>query len=77
MDGSTIFSIGISGVTATIGWLARQLWTAVQDLKAELNTLKVEIGTNYVRYDRLKDMLEPIMESLRDIQITLKDKADK
>lgn len=77
MDGNTIFSIALSGATGIIGWLARQLWTAVQELKEELNTLKVEIGTNYVRYDRLKDMLEPVMESLKDIQMTLKEKVDK
>lgn len=65
-----------SGLLA-IGWFARQVWSAVQDLKGELNTLKVEIGTNYVRYDRLKDIMEPIMDALTDIKDTLKSKADK
>lgn len=63
--------------TAVIGWFARQLWYAVQELKADLNNLKVEIGTNYVRYDRLKDMFEPVLKSLDEIKETLKDKADK
>lgn len=60
-----------------IGWFARQVWSAVQELKSELNILKVEIGTNYVRYDRLKDMMEPIMDALTEIKDTLKNKADK
>lgn len=62
---------------ACVGWFARQVWSAVQDLKTDLNTLKVEIGTNYVRYDRLKDIMEPIMEALTEIKDTLKNKADK
>jgi hypothetical protein len=61
----------------SIGWFARQVWAAVQDLKGDLNTLKVEIGTNYVRYDRLKDIMEPIMDALTDIKATLKGKVDK
>lgn len=60
-----------------MGWFARQVWSAVQDLKTDLNTLKVEIGTNYVRYDRLKDIMEPVMEALTEIKDTLKNKADK
>lgn len=62
---------------AAVGWFARQVWSAVQELKTDLNTLKVEIGTNYVRYDRLKDIMEPVMEALTEIKDTLKNKADK
>lgn len=70
-----LFILG-TGLTC-LGWFARQVWSAVQELKGELNTLKVEIGTNYVRYDRLKDMMEPIMDALTEIKDTLKNKADK
>jgi hypothetical protein len=69
---------GVMTLLASIfGWFSRQLWGAVQELKVDLNTLKVEIGTNYIRYDRLKDMLDPIMDSLTEIKATIKEKADK
>lgn len=70
-----LFILG-TGLTC-LGWFARQVWGAVQELKTELNTLKVEIGTNYIRYDRLKDIMEPIMDALTEIKETLKGKADK
>lgn len=77
MDYQVIFMFVLGVSTAAIGWFARQLWSAVQDLKTDLNTLKVEIGTNYVRYDRLKDIVAPIMDALTEIKETLKGKADK
>lgn len=77
MDYQTIAMFILACFTGGIGWFARQVWSAVQELKSELNILKVEIGTNYVRYDRLKDIMEPIMDALNDIKDTLKTKADK
>lgn len=82
MDTETTIILWASGgilslISLVFGWFARQLWSSIQDLKSELNILKVEIGTNYVRYDRLKDMMEPIMDALTEIKDTLKNKADK
>lgn len=77
MDYKDIFLIILGTGLTSLGWFARQVWSAVQELKTDLNTLKVEIGTNYVRYDRLKDIMEPIMDALTDIKDTLKSKADK
>lgn len=38
------FGIGLSA----LGWFARQLWQAVQDMKEDHYMLKVEIPTKYV-----------------------------
>jgi hypothetical protein len=77
MDYKDIFLVIMGTGLASFGWFARQIWQAVQELKGELNNLKVEIGTNYVRYDRLKDIMEPIMDALIEIKDALKGKADK
>lgn len=71
----------INGLTAVIslgvGWFAKVLWNAVQELKTDLALLKVEIARDYVPYDRLQDAFKPIMEALSEIKETLKTKADK
>jgi len=67
----------VSIATGVLGWFARQLWDAVQALRVDLTELEIRIGSDYVRYDRLQDSLRPIMEALRDIQDSLKTKADK
>jgi hypothetical protein len=67
----------VSIATGVLGWFARQMWDAVQKLRVDLTELEIRIGSDYVRYDRLQDSLRPIMEALRDIQDSLKTKADK
>lgn len=60
-----------------LGWLWRELWTAVQQLRKDLGALEVRIGTDYIRYDRLQDALRPIKDSLEEIKSALTHKADK
>jgi hypothetical protein len=70
--------VGLLGlVCGVLGWFARQVWTAVQELKKDMGELRVLIGTDYVRYDRLQDAMKPIMDSLHEIKQALAGKADK
>ena len=60
-----------------LGWFARELYAAVQQLRKDLAELEVRMGTDYVRYDRLRDALEPIKAGIEEIKLSLRDKADK
>lgn len=60
-----------------MGWFARVLYDAVNNLKDDLRQLEVRIGTDYVRYDRLQDALRPIKETLDEIRSALSHKVDK
>ena len=77
MDIQQILMVGIGLGFTAFGWFARELWTAVQKLREELNRLEVRIGTDFVRYDRLQDALTPIVATLERIEETLMTKADK
>lgn len=67
----------LSVVTALLGWFARELYSAIQQLRKDLSALEVQISSDYVRYDRLQDAMKPIMDSLAEIKHTLAGKADK
>lgn len=70
--------MGVLGIICLVlGWFARELYGATQGLRRDLSALEVRIGTDYVRYDRLRDALKPIMESLHEIKQTLTGKVDK
>jgi len=71
VDGLLVLLAGVGG------WLLRQLWDAVKNLQKEIKDLEIKVAKEYVPYDRLKDALEPIMETLSEIKHSLKDKADK
>lgn len=64
-------------VTGVLGWFARELWNAVKTLQRDLTKLEVKLSTDYVSYDRLKDIMHPMIEAIEDIRDTLKSKADK
>ena len=55
------------------GWFARELWTAVQDLKTDLSKLPL---TYVARLDYKDDMRE-VKEMLSKIFDRLDNKADK
>jgi hypothetical protein len=77
MDYTQIVLALLGVACAVLGWFARQVWAAVSELKKDLSTLQIMIGTDYVRYDRLKDAMEPIRTALHEIKTTLAGKADK
>jgi len=72
-----IFIILIGVACSVIGWFANQLFRAVEKLKDDLNELQVRIGSDFVRYDRLQDMLKPILNGIEEIKESITHKADK
>lgn len=77
MELQQIVMVALSLGFGVLGWFARELWNAVQQLKTDLGKLEVRIGTDYVRYDRLQDAIKPIMTTLERIEDALSNKVDK
>jgi hypothetical protein len=70
--------MGALGIACTVlGWLARELWAAVQALRVDLTKLEVKLSSDFVRYDRLQDALRPLMDALDEIRKTLSHKVDR
>jgi hypothetical protein len=72
MDQQTI-NIIIGACLTVAGWFARELWTAVQELKNELGKLPL----TYVTRADYKDDMREIKEMLGKIFDRLENKADK
>lgn len=77
MDLQQIILAGLSFFCTLLGWFARELYKAIQDLRQSLAALEVQITRDYIRYDRLQDALKPIVESLHEIKAALSGKVDK
>lgn len=78
MDWQQIIN-GFGAVTLSVmGWLARQLWDSVQELKEEIASLRLHISEAYVkkseiemlridmdkRFDRIEQLLDRLYEKL-------------
>lgn len=79
MDNSLLFILGgILGVAQTVlGWFAKTLWDAVQDLKNDLAKLREELAKDYVPKEDFKDSLREIKEMFVFIRDKLDTKVDK
>ena len=77
IDLHTIMTGILAIFSGLLGWLGRQLWEAVQKLREDLSQLEIKLGTDYVRYDRLQDVMKPVMAKLDRIEEVLSHKADK
>ena len=77
MDWQLLFNLIGTGVMATIGWFARQLWDSVQDLKEDIKNIEVDLPTNYVRRVDIDAQFNKLEASLQRILDKLDQKADK
>lgn len=68
-----LLSVGM----AVLGWFARTLYEAVQDLKKDLSLLREQIPISYVRKDDYILFQERILDTLTRIEGKLDQKADK
>jgi chaperonin cofactor prefoldin len=77
MTDQAIINLIIGAVLSVLGWFARQLWDAVQDLKRDMKQIEVDLPTHYVRKEDLESRLDRIEASLNRIFEKLDHKADK
>ena len=77
MDWQNLINLAGGAALATIGWFARQLWDAVQKLKADMRRLELSISDNYVKKDDFKDGIKELKEMLGKIFDKLDSKQDR
>jgi Zn-dependent M32 family carboxypeptidase len=77
MDWQQLFNIGAGAALGAIGWFARQLWDAVDELKKEIGDLRLHVSTNYMRTEDIQRMFSRIENQLDKILDKVDQKADK
>jgi len=77
MEFQEILNIIIGTVLSILGWFARQLWDAVQDLKNDMKDLEVDLPTRYVRKEDLDARFDKFEAMLTRIYDKLENKVDK
>ncbi|MFA7291826.1 MAG: hypothetical protein WC023_06215 [Rhodocyclaceae bacterium] len=77
MDYQTLINIGAGTALSIIGWFARQLWDAVQELRNDLAKLREELPKVYITKDDFKDGISELKHLLIAIDAKLDRKQDK
>jgi hypothetical protein len=77
MDTQTLINLGGAIILAGMGWLARELWGAVKDLRKDLHIIEVALPSNYIRKDEFQEGVKELKDICRQIFERLENKADK
>lgn len=77
MDAQTLINISAGATLATVGWLCRTLWDAVERLKSDIQRIEVCLPSNYSRKDDIQCRFDKIDVTLERIFIKLDAKEDK
>jgi hypothetical protein len=81
MDTQTLINFALGSLLALVGWLARQLWEAVERLRSDIHELEVELPSRYVRREEFSEGIKEIKDLCRQIFDKVdsleKRKADK
>lgn len=77
MSTQDLINLGLIAAASVLGWFARELWSAVKDLKADLARLREELPRSYVARDDYKDDIREIKEMLTKLFDRLDHKVDK
>jgi hypothetical protein len=65
------------GGFAVLVWFARELWSAVKELKADLGKLREDLPKEYVARDDYREDIRDIKAMLAKIFEKLEQKADR
>ena len=77
MDTQTLINLALGTVSTGVGWFARELWTAVKELKADLAKLREELPKTYVTRDDFREDMREVKDMLGKIFDRLDNKDDK
>jgi len=77
MDNQSLFNL-VAGTALTVtGWFARELWTAVKELKSDLAKLREDLPRTYVAREDYKQDIRELKEMISKLFDKLDNKSDK
>jgi hypothetical protein len=77
MDLQTLFNAGLAIASSVTGWFARELWSAVKDLKSDLAKLREDLPKEYVSKDDYREDIRELKKMIEKIFDKLDSKSDK
>lgn len=77
MEYQVLINIGAGSCLAVMGWFARQLWEAVQELRSDLSRLREELPKVYTPKNDFKDGISELKHMLETINSKLDRKVER
>ena len=79
MEIQLLINLVLGSAMTVVGWLAREMWAAVKELKSDITKLREDLSHNYVIKDDFRSDISVIrneMKEIRDMLGRIFDKLD-
>ena len=77
MELQQLINVILGATMSVVGWFARELWSAVKELKYDLSKMREDLPKTYIARDDYKDDIRDIRDMLSKIFDKLDNKQDK
>jgi len=77
MDNQSLLNTAFGAALAVAGWVGRELWSALKNLREDVHQIEVDLPSHYIRRDEFVDSMREIKDMLAKIFDKLDNKADK
>ena len=77
MNNQDLINALLAGGFTVLGWFARELWSAVKELKADLAKLREDLPVTYIARSDYREDIRDIKSMLGKIFEKLDNKVDK
>ena len=67
METQTLIDVALFASSSILGWLARELWSAVKELKVDLARLREDLPKTYILREDYKQDIRDIKEMIGKI----------
>ena len=77
MSTQELINLALIAAASVLGWFAREMWSAVKELKGDLAKLREELPRAYITRDDYKEDIREIKAMLTKLFDRLDHKVDK
>lgn len=77
MDTQLIINLATGSLLAVLGWLARQLWDAVKELRDDIHKIETDLPSLYMRKDEFREGMKEIKDLFTEVFRKIDDLKDR
>ena len=77
MDTQLIINLATGSLLAVLGWLARQLWDAVNELRDDIHKIETDLPSIYMRKDEFREGMKEIKDLFTEVFRKIDDLKDR
>ena len=77
MEYQSLLNAGLVLISSVTGWFARELWSAVKELKFDLSRLREDLPRKYIMREDYKQDIRELKEMIGKVFDKLDSKTDK